>query len=342
LPRTEELKKYIDKELPYNILMHMYENSRASLKSLGRSLGVTFPTVARTLKELEQKYSIVYTLELSETALGFTEGRVITIKFENAPDIDMLKKRFTNDIFVQEMYLASGNFDLLMYVVGLTNKDFIAWQFKLREDLGTYKPSLKIATADHFSIGFFPLRNELIDESKALSEIEKRILKLLNDNSRMKLGDLIKKSHSTQMRVIYTIKKLQERGIIKRFTALTQNPDKRILLAFTVLLTPTKKHDELVLKFLQELVKEDLHEATNDYCIVVDTVGAYDILNINTFEKGETVPKRGPDLVQSLWISEDCKIEMAILTDLLIGKYPFHLEKYTRQHGFIKELGRKR
>ncbi len=338
MPASKKTQEFVEKELPYKLLMYLYDDSRAPLKALGREFNISYHTVSEVLKKLEEKYVLSYTLDLNEQALGFTEGRIIAIKFGNMPNVEALKERFKKDIFVQCAYLGSGDFDLLLYVVGLTNKDFNFWQYKFRVDFSEYKPNLRFATITFYPIGAFPLRNELIAESTILSDNEKKVLLLLNEDSRIKLSELVKKSKLTQMRVIYIMKKLKEKGVIKRYTTLVQQPDKRLLAAYAISDTPGKWHKKLLLNFLEEITREDLHEASNDYGLMCDTNGFCDGLYICAFEDGEVAAKRGPEILRNLWKDEDARIEKVILTSLLTGKWPFHLEQYKQQLKDVSEI----
>lgn len=338
MPASKKTQEFVAKELPYKLLMYLYNDSRAPLKELGRQFNISYHTVSEVLKKYEEKYKIAYTLELNEQALGFTEGRVIAIKFATMPSIDVLKERFQKDIFVQDAYLGSGDFDLLLYVVGLTNRDFNIWQFKFRVDFSEYKPNVKISTLNYYTIGFFPLRNELLGESTMLNENEKKVLLLLNENSRIKLAELVKRSKLTQMRVIYIMKKLKEKGIIKKYTTLMQQADKRLFVAYSCIHTPTKWHNKLLLNFFEEMTKEDLHEVTNDYGLMCDANGFCDLFFMCAFENGEVAAKRGPEILKTLWKDEDAKVEKLILTSLLVGKWPFHLEGYNQQLRHITEM----
>jgi DNA-binding Lrp family transcriptional regulator len=150
----------------------------------------------------------------------------------------------------------------------------------------------------------------------------------LNSNSRMKLKELIKSCKTTQMRAIYTLKKLQERGMIRRFTALTQNPEKRVFLAYGISITPSEEHKRLFIKFAKELAKENFHEEANDYCLDASTNGTYDSFFICALKSGEEIDKRGSGLLQKFWFEEKPRIRQALLSGVLLGKWPFHLENY--------------
>ena len=328
MPTKRSTQKYIEEELPYRILEQLYKNSRSSLRETGKTLGISYHVVQATLKKLEAKYKIRYTLELDEAKLGFAEGRIITIKFGVKPDIDFIKSLLQKDVFVQEAYLTEGDFDLLLYAVGLSQLDFQAWQWNLRITLSPFKPLLKSASVTHRVVGFLPLGNALLKESGVLSSTEKSILVLLNENARIKLNELARRAKVSPNRVIYIIKKLLRLGIIKRFSALSQASDKKLIVAFGTVHTPTASHSRLVFKFGEELLKENFHESSNDYCLILEPHGHYDAFVICTFDNGEALLRRGSGLLMNMFAEEDIKIEKAIITDVLVGMLPLHLEGY--------------
>ncbi len=338
MPASRKTQEFVEKELPYKILIYLYENSRAPLKKLGREFNISYHTVAEVLRKYEEKYGVTYTLELDETKLGFSAGVIITVKFSKMPDVEMLRARLQRDIYVQNAYLGSGDFDLIMYLVGLNAHEFGVWQYKWRIDFGEYKPTIFSVNLIHFNMGFFPLRSELIAESNILSESEKKVLLLLNENSRMKLKEIVKRSRLSQMRVIYIIKKLTKMGIIKGYRALVQQPDKKLVVAYSGTFTYIKEHSRILLNYLKEMVKEDFHEQVNDYSIMYDTSGFCDIFWMCAFTDGIAAAKRGPEILYELWKEENPKITKTVLTSLLVGKWPFHLETYKQQIKDIKNI----
>ena len=336
MPVKRETQKYVKEELPYRLLSSIYLNSRASLRELGRELNISYHTVRSVLRELEEKYGIHYTLEIDEQKLGFTEGRVITIKFGTKPEMDLLKKLLQDDIFIQDAYLSDGDFDLLLYVVGLAKEEFLVWQWNLRVKFSEYKPIFKFASFNYKVVGFFPLRSELIKESQVLTNKEKEVLILLNNDSRLKLSEMAQKAKIDVNKVLYLIKKFTALGIIKRFTALTQNPDKRIYVGFGISMIPSKQHDKLLISLYEKLINEDKNEVINNWAIISDTNGQWDGFDVCAFQNGEALARFGPELFRKEWENEHPQIERAILTDIIIGKWPFHLENYSSLRAIIK------
>ncbi|MCL5239546.1 MAG: winged helix-turn-helix transcriptional regulator [Candidatus Marsarchaeota archaeon] len=337
MPASKEIQEYVEKELPYKILMHIYEDSRAPLRELGRELGISHHTISKVLHEYEKKYDIRYTLDLDLHALGFYTAKLVTIKFGVTPSIDILRNKLQGDFFVQDAYLSSGDFDLILYVVGLTPEDFVKWQFKLRIDLSEYKPKLSVSDVNMYMDGFLPVRSELISSSEALSTIDKRVLVALNDNSRIKMKELAKTTRLSPTSVFYTMNKLKEKGIIKKYSALTQNPDKRLLVAYTFGLTPVKEHNSLSLNLSKAIIAENYHEATNDYCVAVNTNGAADTFCFCTFKDGEALSKRGPNLAQAIYRKEEPITNQALLTGLIAGLWPFHLESHRKHLEYLEK-----
>ena len=336
MPASIKTQNYVKNELPYRLLMSAYEDSRASLREVGKRLNISYHVVKSVLKELEEKYDILYTLEIDETELGFTEGVIVTIKFGIKPGTDFIKETVRKEFFIQSAYLAEGDFDLLLYVVGVDNPDFQGWQWNFRVKLSKYKPTMKFANINSQTLGFFPLRNELIRETVLLSKTEKAVLVRLNDNSKVRLSELAKKLRIKPDRVVYIIKKLKKMGIIKRFTALTQNPNKRIFYAYGVSLIPVEGHKALSIAMARAILDEDLHETVNDYSIVANANGGYDAFYFCAFNNGEDLSKRGPDLLREKWLAEDPRIDRAMLTDIIVGKWPFHLEDYKPFRDFVE------
>ena len=86
----------------------------------------------------------------------------------------------------------------------------------------------------------------------------------------MKLKDLIKKSQSTQMKVIQHVKKLIAKGTIIKFTSLIQKTEGLLDNRICTSITPVPDHHRLRVAIRSEITKEDLNESSNDYCMIAD------------------------------------------------------------------------
>ena len=329
MPASLEKQAYIKNELPYELLKALYNNSRLSLRDLAKQHGVSHHVISYLLKRLERDYGIVYTLELDENKLGFANGKIVTIKFKNKPDIELIKERLLNDPFVQDLYLAEGDFDLIMYVSGITEEEFKVWQWHVRKYFNKYMPLLRTSTLTTKYVGFMPLRNKAIMNSPNLSEFEKKVVAILNENSREKISEIAKKVKVKDLdKIIYVIKKLKERGIIKKFTTITTKAGKGIIQVHGAINNPSDNHHNYVINFYNEVVKEEKHQLASDYILIADTLGYFDGFYIASFGRGEDAEKRGAEMYRKIFADEILLLEKAIITDTLAGYLPLHIDSF--------------
>ena len=335
-------KTKLEKDVTFSKLSYeLYLNSRVPISELVDKLMTSHQTTSRYIKELEKDYGLDYTIDIDTTLLGFTEARIFAIKFDARPEVKTLKNRLIKDHYVQNAYLATGDFDLILHVICTSEVEYIKWLFKFRVEFSNYRSIIKVATLNDVAEGFMPIRNELIKYSNKINETEKKIMKVLLSNSRIRQKSLIRQTNITQMRVIYVLKKLVERGIIRRFTATIQNPNNKIFLFFALVIIPNQHHKpQLQASLIKEIInRKEVNQLTTDYSVVYDTSGHFDSVFFCNFKDGASLDNSGPNLFNRVWESEYPKIEKAILTDLVIGKWPFNNNAYKHWEDIIlKEL----
>ncbi len=328
---SSDERKRIEEKLPHELLKELYLNSRVSIKELERKLGISHHTLSKRLKECEDKYDLRYTLDINTDLLGFSEPRIIAVKFQEIiPDIALLKKVFDRDSFVQNAYLATGDFDLILHVIASDQPSYIRWLFELRVGFSDYKPLIKIVTLNDVAEGFMPIKVSLIRKSTKINDSEKILLTKLVENSRFRIKDLSEETGLSQMKIIYLINNLYKRGIIRKFTTCIQNPDKYIWLFFTISLIPNERHKpELQTLLVDELIRgEDKRNVATDYSVVYDTSGHFDSVLFCSFKSGIELDWHGPNLFSRLWKTEYPRFEKAILTSLITGIWPFNKNDY--------------
>jgi DNA-binding Lrp family transcriptional regulator len=325
-------RKRISEKLPHELLKRLYLNSRTPIKEIEREVGISHHTLSKYLKEAETKYKLKYTLDLDTALLGLSEARIFAVKFERVPDIDILRGVLEKDPFVQNAYLASGDFDLILHVIGLNHTEYNYWSYRFRLSFCRYKPRVKVATLDNMLEGFMPIRTKLISMGKGLSDVEKKILIKLVENSRIKIKDLAESAKIPQMKAIYTINRLKGRGIIKRFTTCIQNPDKRIFLFYAVSLMPNEEHHpKLLLNFLNRIIGEEQpQQSTTDYSVECETSGHFDAIFFCNFKDGLDLNNKGPNFLKKAWESEFPIVDQCVLTEVITGSWPFNTNCYMK------------
>ncbi len=320
----------IEAHLPHDMLKELYLNSRVSIKELERKFSISHHTLSKCLGGCEEKYGLYYTLDIDATKLGFSEPRLITVKFEKVPDIALLKKVLGADPVVQDAYLSSGDFDLLLIVIGSDSINYENWEFIFRIGFSKYKPRVKTSTLNKFMEGFMPINSKLVKLSKEIDDGEKAILERLIKNSRIRIKDLSKETNMSESQVIHIINNLKRKGIVRKFTTCIQNPDHRILLFYSVVLfIGGDHHPELLLKFIDKIINgEQINHVTTNYSVVCDTSGAFDCIYFCNFNDGTALNDRGPMFLKKAWHAEEPVTEQCILTELIAGKWPFNTNSY--------------
>ena len=339
---SSDQRKRIEEKLPHELRKELYLNSRVSIKELERKFGISHHTLSKCLKECEEKYNLKYTLDVDTNLLGFSEPRIIAIKFqERVPDINLLKKVLEKDPVVQNAYLATGDFDLILHIVAFDQPSYIKWLFSFRVGFSQYRPLVKVATLNAIADGFMPIRLNIIKESDKINKSEKILLEKLIINSRAKVKDLSESTKLSQMKIIYLINSLTRKGVIKRFTTCIQNPDKRLWLFFTISLMPNEDHKpKLQTMLINELVyKNDKYSITTDYSVIYDTSGYFDSVFFCNFKNGYELDSKGPNLFDRLWKSEYPRFEKSILTSLIVGAWPFNKNDYSEWGKLIDKNG---
>jgi DNA-binding Lrp family transcriptional regulator len=323
-------RKNIEEHLPHDLLKELYLNSRVSIKQLEKKFGISHHTLSKCLKKIEKDCELKYTLDINTDLLGFSEPRIVLIKFEGMPEREKLIKKLTSYKFIQNAYIASGNFDLILHVICPSAVKYAGLEYKMRIELNRYKPIVKVVTVN----------KEIIQISQKINKNDKKLLCLLLDNSRMKIKDLSKKSGLSQMKIIYGMKKLQKDGIIRKFSTLIQKPDKSFLLFLGVSTIPTEKHFNVFFKNLvTEILKgENKNNLSTDYSVVSGTSGCFDFVSFACFKDGNTMSDRGPQLIENLWRDEYAKVEKSILIEVLLGKWPFTSNSYIKWGPMLEDL----
>jgi hypothetical protein len=90
-------------------------------------------------------------------------------------------------------------------------------------------------------------------------------------------------------------------------------------------------HPTGLLKFLDKIIgEEDTKQITNDYSVVLDASGHSDLIYFCNFEDGNSMNERGPNFLKRVWASESPIIDQCVLTNVIVGKWPFNKNGYVK------------
>jgi Lrp/AsnC family transcriptional regulator for asnA, asnC and gidA len=103
-----------------------------------------------------------------------------------------------------------------------------------------------------------------------LDEIDKEILKVLQKNSRTPLREISKQVGLAESTVYERIKKLKERGIIKKFTIILDPESLGFhLLAFILIKAKAGKYSDVAEKLIAYPEIVEIYETTGDYDMIL-------------------------------------------------------------------------
>jgi DNA-binding Lrp family transcriptional regulator len=211
-----------------NLLLQLLsDNSRTTITAITKKFGCSRVTASKIISKVEKQFGIRYTLEINEDKLAPSERHIMLLKFKKSPAPKSLEAFFKNDINTEAAYLANNNRSLVIFSRTRDPSAYLAWEQKLSNSLFKYKPIIRHSEVIKSNFGFFPLSNNFVDyisKDVKITQKDKAILSLLNQDSRINYNELSRKTGLNEDTIHYRVYRLQKKGIIKRFTIAVQNP----------------------------------------------------------------------------------------------------------------------
>jgi DNA-binding Lrp family transcriptional regulator len=205
--------------LSRKILRELCSDSRVGVTELSRKLGVSRPMIARHIRSLERELGLCYTLELDYKALGLVKLYLYHIKFTKRPTEEELVSFFTRSRRVQLALLTKGQFDLAIFTFQGDEEEFAIWDQNLVLGFPKCGVSARKSDIDVMNFGFIPFDANAI-ESSSLEDRTKKMLLILNQDSRITIRDLANKLGMSEDLATYHMQKLVKAGVIRRFTTI--------------------------------------------------------------------------------------------------------------------------
>ncbi len=322
--------KGFDKRIAKQIAAILFTNSREHISSISKTLGVSIYTINKYIEFFNTQMKFVYTVDIDPSKLGLSTNRLLFIKFEADPDFAYIKKILKRSMIVQNAYTCIGSFDLVINAVGESPNTFNKWQYNLRKQLHDLKPHVKTVSVDHIIEGGFPLRGSIISKSNLIGTEEKKILTILAENANTKLTELEQLTNIKKQVILLKINQMIKKKIINAFRAYIQEPDGYLKLIYAFELIPAKEHPKNMSKiFINTLcARSDPLKIATEYAVVCDTSGYYDGVDICNFYNNDSINRIGPIFFKSYWKIDEPRVEQAVLTGVLVGRWPFNTNSY--------------
>ena len=318
------------------------ENSRASILELSKKLEVSRRTVRERLYKVEKELGINYTVEFDESVLKLTNPHLILATFAKKPDWNEVSRLLASSHIPQFASSIKGKYGLLIYANATTSGEYVHWDKSMQMMLSKYGVSWHTSEVAHKQLGFFPIRNELIDRLD-MSPAHKNMLKLLNDNSRITFSEISKTSGMHFNTVAYNFNKLVNSGIIKRFTISISPPSKLIRMSLFSKYVLTDKFEEDAARMRKAYVSSGTeYPIFNRYQMCAQLVGSYDFFNMGIFDSYEVAYKHAITDFRSTMKRQSATCDYGQVDNLLLGRWPirsidskkeYNVIQWNAQHG---------
>ncbi len=269
------------------IVRMLSENSRISISDLAKNTGLSRRTVSMRLKKIEQELGIRYTVELDYNKLGLTSPHIVFVELKEKPDYEYVEKVLKKSPIPQIAFSVKGKNAILIYGIATSTSEYVYWDNAIAVLLARYGTLAQTSEVVHTQLGFFPLRNEMLEKS-SIAPKYKEMLKILNENSRVTFQELSKRLSMHFNTVAYTFNKLLKMNYIKRFTITMDKPDYVSTAAFLVKYTPKEDFEKQVLKVRRAFQSDDENTLISRYIVLAPLIGSYDHFGVGVFDDFKT------------------------------------------------------
>ncbi len=309
--------------LSRSILRDLCTNSRVSITELSEKHNISRKIAKDRIVALEKEFGLKYTLELDYEALGFASLHVLHVNFSKKPKPEELREIFAKSKAIQFAALTEGEFDMVLFVLTKEPKDYFKWEMGIWLLLSKYGVSTASSEVIIGRFGFVQINNDLIRDS-AIEDVYKKIILVLNENSRISNTDLSKKIGMSQELTNYYLKKLNKEGIIKRYTAIvTKSPVKYNIAYFSTYTVKEKVeervHIERQLMFFTEPQEIPVVNAPQMMFSLTGSESTFDLAAYDDFKTGL---EKTVQLHDKIYKADSPKTKYATITDVVKGVLP--------------------
>jgi DNA-binding Lrp family transcriptional regulator len=267
--------------LSLKVIRELCTNSRVSLSEMERKLGSPRYLLSRHIRRLEEELGLRYTLEIDYTKLGLSKINVLHFSFSEKPSRKFIKEVADSSEIVQLAITTKGkDFDLVMFITPRNTEEYAKWVLALFLKFSRYGVAPSVSYIDIMHLGFMPLNDWAINSSD-IKEIYKRMLVALNGDSRQSIRALSGKLGIGEDLTRYYMLKLEELGIIKKFTTIITRtaPRVNIILFANYVFREGYVNRVLHKRLSVYFKKDDPLQVCNEYQMVTTMSGAeYDLV----------------------------------------------------------------
>jgi len=363
------MPKIIEKErktiIKNEMLRFLSIDGRASIESISKHLKMPKATTYSIFNEVVKEYGLHFVPEIDleevwkhefiriskhkstkreirEEALAKipelgAEEYMTFVKFNKEvpsdEEITRALSTFTVPQFVAKLH---GEEDLVIYEVGKSfyalNKFLISFSKSLK-DYDMLMNTSRIVT----TFGFFPIRNELIEELM-LSDSAKALLEGLNIDGRGEIKEIAKRFYQKPELLLYAMERLKGSGLLKRITYFEAQPKSNINGIIKIAITNESNFLDSRNKWFAELIKMKPNEHIRYVyiCDILNPSGILVFVNLSSNEEIDNLLNTMRKILKGVEINY-ITITKTLLGNLGIRNFDMH---YSDQYKYLERESR--
>ncbi len=328
------------------LLRELSEDSRASITTLAKKLRCSRNTVISNMNALEKEFGIYYTIEFANDKIGTVQNHIWTVKFGIKPRLEDLKKMFEHDTTVRFVARTEGDFDLFIRMLSESDDIHSYWALSTANKLLPYRPVIKPSVSVLTHIGYMPIVNSVVREldltAMGMDKLDKEIIMLLNDDSRMTYSAMSKKLGQPIEVIRYRMRKIMKSKMIKRFTIALTKPPTEYNMAFFI-------NYEYVPGIFQRHTKANqYYQEIDEKLPIINTFQFLSLMSgssmgfgIGCFENEEDAIRKAIIKQKELYREDNPNITFAKITDVIKGYLPVRNIDMKKEFNYIdlKRIG---
>ncbi|MGI0100438.1 MAG: AsnC family transcriptional regulator, partial [Candidatus Micrarchaeaceae archaeon] len=208
-----------------------------------------------------------------------------------------------------------------------SGEKYIHWSLATGAKLMEFRPLIRFSLVIVTHTGFTPMLKETLEnlemENLGIDSLDKSILILLNENSRMTYRALAKKLNEDVETIRYRFRRITKLDMIKRFTIVVERPPAKYNMAFFM--------DYALAPGIMERSKEahqyylDLDgrlPLINTFQYLASTSGSYIFFGMGCFENQEKAIQDAVIAHKKIYNNDNPVVHYAKITNMIKGLFP--------------------
>jgi DNA-binding Lrp family transcriptional regulator len=303
------------------IIRALSDDARLPISDLAKQLQLSRNTVRGRLTKLEKELGIRYTIEFDEDKLGISNPHIIAVKFTKKPSNDYLRDIFSRSYIPQMVVSVKGSFDLLIFANAISRDEYAHWDKSMQIFLAEYGVSWQPSEVAHRHLGFYALRNELLDRLE-IPPRYKTMLKILNQDGRASFQQISKQSGMHFNTVAYAFRKLLSFGYIKRFTLVMKKPKDVTVMTHVAKYIISELFEQDAKKTRSIFKSDEEYPVASRYMLVHQLIGSNDHFAMGVFDDAEVAYRNYVGNYTKMMKPERPRVVYGTVDEVLLGDLP--------------------